>query len=241
MKIPPNQLMRMLFLLTWAINETQGRAISYANSTASESAHPSPRPTNSVPDLSDAQEKQAVIFSVVVGLPLIGLLYCWAYWASRDDSRPPIIGRWGRRSITPSYDNSHNGDLELQPIVSLADTPGITETLKDFILAIEKSPLRVPYLNDEEAEQLANDHPEFCCTFSGDLMEIPVIWNKIKYDLKSLIKHQAQIENQDPATRIYIPLDEISPDHETRGKMIEAMMQALSATHPEGNNRFMPN
>jgi hypothetical protein len=243
MNITANQMMRVLFLLSWALHEAQGRALSYNGTNATESASPSQQLANPAHEQKLSAGVLFVLWLLflcvsagVATLIGIGCNFLCTPNPVRREISPPL---------THAYDNLSEGampritnstvlqDVELQAIPSLANTPGINATLKKHIELIEKSKFRVSELSDEQAASLAEAHPEFCCTLTDTLMDIPVLLDNKRYDFKTLLAHQEKVNTQDPFTRIEFGPSEIIRDDQTRSKMVEALMPLLAQVGEE--------
>jgi hypothetical protein len=234
MNITTNQLMRMLFLLAWAIEQSQALPSNSASTRESSTLLPIPITpgegnNNDDYDYGDRNRvlAQRLMGGFFIGLPLLVGLYIFIelFRLGFNPTAP-------RQRLTHAYDGAVLGDIELQPIPSLATTPGINATLKTFIEVIDRSALKPSRLAETQVTRLEREHPELCCSITESLMEIPVTLDQRKYDLISLL---ALRENIDPTTRSPFQLAEISRDYLTRGKIVEAI-QTLTSRADEGSS-----
>jgi hypothetical protein len=131
-------------------------------------------------------------------------------------------------------------EVELHALASLADVPGINEALKNYIETIERSEIQISALTDEQVIAIEKAHPEFCCTISHTLMEIPVLLDQKKYDLRNLLEYRQNGNMIDPFSRIPFQVAEIIRDLETRAKMVEVITPLIEPAQEE-KGKLLPN
>jgi hypothetical protein len=253
MNLTANQLMRMLFLLSWAFNEAQGQTQSYSGTNATESASPSLQ--SPAPKQGNKHRGEVLfVLSLSIVSMAVGIMLCYSSADALSGTARQRGEARRRAALTLTYDNLNEApqplgnaqndvqDVELQAIPSLANTPGINATLKKHIELIEGSELRVPLLiekkllSEEQIKKLEAEHPEFCCTLTETLMDIPVLLDNKRYDFKTLLAHREKANTQDPFTRIEFGPAEIIRDDQTRTNMVEALKPLLAQVEEEKSN-----
>lgn len=127
---------------------------------------------------------------------------------------------------------------QLEPLIAndkLSQTKGISHNLHDFLASIEKSPLRIKNLSDEQRILLEDTHEDLLCSISGSLKDMPVLVYGEPYDFSSVLAFE--IDNEEgrrihPKTRELFYLIEVQADRPTREIIQNLLSKAAHTYYP---------